>query len=59
MGSKTATNPTDGLAVRESCRRMVEDWLTRDLRRLMLLSSMDGSARVRRNDNKKEKETHF
>ncbi len=40
MGSIKAMMTVDGSADRESCRRLVEEWLSRDLRRLLRLPSM-------------------
>ena len=39
MGSTTTVLTVNGLALRENCRWLVEQWLQRDLRRLMQISS--------------------
>ena len=41
MGSTTTVLTANGLALHENCRWLVEQWLQRDLRRLMQISLDD------------------
>jgi len=57
MGSKTTS--ADGLAARENCRRMVEEWLIRDLRRLLRLPASGPIDKLLKNSQIKAKELLF